>query len=79
MSFLERAIRDGHAQIAGEGKNAKITYIAVNRTERYSDPEEPVRAEFWAEESPSGQALAHPSGWRNTNSRRSPTLRRFGN
>ncbi len=31
------------------GKNQKINYIAANWTERYSDPEERVRAEFWAE------------------------------
>jgi len=49
MKFLERAIKDGHAQITGEGNKKKITYIAVNHTERYSDPEEEVRAEYWAE------------------------------
>ena len=49
MTFLERAIKDGHAKITGEGKQQKITYVAVNHTERYADPEEQVRAEFWAE------------------------------
>ncbi len=49
MTFLERAINDGHAKFSGEGKQQKITYIAVNQTERYADPEEQVRAEFWAE------------------------------
>ncbi len=49
MSYLERALKDGHAKITGEGKNQKITYIAVNQTKRFSDPEEQVRAEFWAE------------------------------
>lgn len=49
MTFLERALKDGHAVIEGEGKRQKITYIAVNRTEFYSDPEEKVRAEYWAE------------------------------
>ena len=29
--------------------NEKILYVAVNHTERYADPEEQVRAEFWAE------------------------------
>jgi len=28
MSYLERAINDGHAQLAGEGKQQKITYLA---------------------------------------------------
>jgi len=49
MTYLERALKDGHAQISGEGKTQRITYIAVNRTERYSDPEEQVRAEYWGE------------------------------
>lgn len=49
VTYLERAIKDRHAQIIGEGKQAKITYLAVNLTEKYNDPEEAVRAEFWAE------------------------------
>jgi len=49
MSFLQRALQDGHAILTGEGKQQKIIYVAVNHTERYSDPEEQVRAEFWAE------------------------------
>ena len=49
MSYLERAIADGHAKISGEGKQQKILYVAVNHTERYADPEEQVRAEFLAE------------------------------
>ena len=49
MAYLERALNDQYAQITGEGRNQKITYLTVNLTERYSDPEEQVRAEFWAE------------------------------
>lgn len=49
MTYLERALNDGHAKFSGEGKTQKITYLAVNQVERYSDPEEQVRAEFWAE------------------------------
>ena len=49
QSFLDRAITDGHAKLSGEGKQQKILYVAVNHTERYADPEEQVRAEFWAE------------------------------
>jgi type I restriction enzyme M protein len=49
MAYLERALKDGHAKIAGEGKQQKITYVAVKQVERYADPEEQVRAEFWAE------------------------------
>jgi hypothetical protein len=46
MSYLERAIADGHAKLTGENKQQKILYVAVNHTERYADPEEQVRAEF---------------------------------
>jgi len=45
MTYLERAVKDGHARISGEGKQRKIIYLAVNQTERYADPEEQVRAE----------------------------------
>lgn len=48
-TYLEHAIKDGYAQLTGEGKTQKIVYLAVQQTERYSDPEEKVRAEFWAE------------------------------
>lgn len=48
-TYLEHAIADGHAKIIGEGRTQKITYLAVNHSERYADPEEQVRAEFWAE------------------------------
>ena len=40
MIYLERAIADGHATLSDNGKLEKITYLAVNHTERYSDPEE---------------------------------------
>ncbi len=46
-THLQRALREGQARISPD--NNKITYVAVNHTERYSDPEEKVRAEFWAE------------------------------
>ena len=49
MPYLDNALKDGHARLSGEGKAEKITYVAVNRTERYVDPEEKVRAEYWAE------------------------------
>ncbi len=48
-TYLERAIEDGHAKLSGEGKTQRIHYIAAEHSERYSDPEEKVRAEFWAE------------------------------
>ena len=48
-TFLERAIADGHAQFAGEGKTERIRYLNAEHSERWADPEEKVRAEFWAE------------------------------
>jgi type I restriction enzyme M protein len=49
LTFIERAVVDGHAQITGEGKAERIRYIAANHSENWADPEEKVRAEFWAE------------------------------
>ena len=46
--ILERAIREGHANLVSEGKTRQIHYIAVDWKERYN-PKEKVRAEFWAE------------------------------
>jgi type I restriction enzyme M protein len=48
-TYLEQAIEDGHAELSGEGKKERIYYIAAEHSERWSDPEEKVRAEFWAE------------------------------
>ena len=46
---LEQAIEEGHAKIAGESKTQRSHYVASNHSERSSDQEEKVRAEFWAE------------------------------
>lgn len=49
-NYLQRAIKDGYAFIAGEDKTAKITYVlSDNFTVKYDNPEEKVRSEFWAE------------------------------
>ena len=48
-TYLEQAIDDGHAKITGDGKIQRIHYVAASHSERWSDPEEKVRAEFWAE------------------------------
>jgi 16S rRNA (cytosine1402-N4)-methyltransferase len=48
-SFLEKALEDGHLRFEQSGKTERIVYVAVSRTERWSDPEEKVRAEFYAE------------------------------
>lgn len=50
MEYLNRAIKDGYTFVAGEGKKQRITYTTSdNHIENYDDPEEKVRAEFWAE------------------------------
>ncbi|MEJ7759562.1 MAG: type I restriction enzyme HsdR N-terminal domain-containing protein [Gemmatimonadaceae bacterium] len=48
-TYTERAIVDGLATISGEGKQERIRYSVANHSERWADPEEKVRAEFWAE------------------------------
>ncbi len=49
MTYLEAALQDELATLKGEGAKQRITYVAVNHTEHYNDPEEQVRAEYWAE------------------------------
>ena len=49
MAYLDQAIADGRAVIDTSGKRPRITYVAVGHSEYYDDPEEKVRAEFWAE------------------------------
>ena len=49
QTYLTRALADGHAEIAGAGRNERIHYVAADHSERWSDPEEKVRAELWAE------------------------------
>ncbi|PKO59963.1 MAG: type I restriction endonuclease subunit M [Betaproteobacteria bacterium HGW-Betaproteobacteria-18] len=48
-TYFEQAIKDGHAKISGDGKTQRVHYNAASHSERWSDPEEKVRAEFWAE------------------------------
>ena len=49
LTYLARALADGHAEITGEGRNERIRYTAAGHSERWTDPEEKVRAELWAE------------------------------
>jgi len=49
LPYLEKALKDGYIQLTGEGNQQKIVYLPMHHTERFSDPEEKVRAEFWAE------------------------------
>jgi type I restriction enzyme M protein len=48
-TYLQRAILDGHAELVEEGKSQRILYIATGHREIFSDPEEQVRAAYWAE------------------------------
>jgi hypothetical protein len=48
-SFTERAIDDGIVELSGEGKSERILYVNANHFERWADPEQKVRAEFFAE------------------------------
>ncbi|WP_028588066.1 restriction endonuclease subunit M [Desulfocurvus vexinensis] len=47
--YLQKAFSDGHLQIVASGKGEKIRYVAVNVSEKWSDPEEKVRAAYYAE------------------------------
>lgn len=50
LTSLQRAIKDGYINIIGNEGKRKIIYVASNNhTENYEDPEEMVRAEFYAE------------------------------
>lgn len=47
--FLQRAFADGHLQLITSGKTEKIRYVSVNVSEKWSDPEEKIRAAYYAE------------------------------
>ena len=47
--LIQRAIADGYLQLIISGKTEKIRYVAVNRAEKWADPEEKVRAAYYAE------------------------------
>jgi type I restriction enzyme M protein len=49
QTFTDRALEDGHIRIERFGKTERAVYAAVSRSERWSDPEEKIRAEFYAE------------------------------
>ena len=48
-TYLDRAVADGHADFIVEDRKEKIRYIVADHSEVWADPEEKVRAEFWAE------------------------------
>lgn len=47
--LLERAFADDHLQLIASGKTEKIRYVTVNVSEKWTDPEEKVRAAYYAE------------------------------
>lgn len=47
--YLERAYRDGHLRRDSGGRFERVVYSAIERSERWSDPEEQVRAAYYAE------------------------------
>ena len=49
QDWLSKALADGHIQIIASGKSEKVRYVACNVSERWSDPEERVRAAYYAE------------------------------
>jgi type I restriction enzyme M protein len=46
---LNRALADGYAKFVSAGRATRIEYVPLNHQEVWTDPEEQVRAEFWAE------------------------------
>ena len=46
---IQRAFADGHLQLIASGKTEKIRYVTVNVSEKWSDPEEKIRAAYYAE------------------------------
>jgi type I restriction enzyme M protein len=49
MPYLEKAIADGLIRIDKSGKTERVVYVTHNDFQKWSDPEEKVRAEFYAE------------------------------
>ena len=49
QEFLRRAFADGHLHLIASGRIEKNRYVAVNHSEKWSDPEEKVRAAYFAE------------------------------
>ena len=49
QTYFEVALADGHAQLAGDSRNERVYYVAAEHSGRYSNPEEKVVSELWAE------------------------------
>lgn len=48
-TYLNRALQSGLAEITRQGRAERIRYLPADFSDRWSDPEEKVRAELWAE------------------------------
>ena len=48
-TYLERAFAEGKVELVVERRSERIRYKAADHMERWADPEEKVRAEFYAE------------------------------
>ncbi len=48
-SYIDRALEDGHVRLEKSGKVERVVYVPSEHAERWSDPEEKVRAAFFAE------------------------------
>ncbi len=48
-TYLQRALEAGDVVIEESGRGERIRYVAADRSERWSDPEEKVRADYYAE------------------------------
>jgi type I restriction enzyme M protein len=49
QTLTDKALDEGHLRLDRSGKTERIVYVAVNHSEKWSDPEEKVRAEFYSE------------------------------
>jgi type I restriction enzyme M protein len=49
VSLLDQAFEEGYLRLDQSGRFEKVIYTAVNRSERWSDSKEKVRAAFYAE------------------------------
>lgn len=47
--YLSKAFREGHLHTTHKGKTERVVYAATGHSERWGDPEEKVRAAFYAE------------------------------
>ena len=49
QTYLERSIAAGHVRIETSSRGERVVYVAAEHSERWSDPEEKIRAEYYAE------------------------------